>query len=238
MKAALAFLISILVSFLPPPWRRWWRHDESEELAFAAFISGILQMLTFFVLHLVHLFYFFEFGMQRAAREALMAGQDIDMPMERFGMSLGLMGWIEYMLHPVSLLLTYFLIEGSLRMIAGLAAKQAVATLPLHLLAMLQRGVARHSAERALGSKIVDRVETGDGPEFDLRIHTCRLRENWDRLMTISYRDNLYEIAEQTEGAPPHRFIYTLRKMPPGKVVRGMHHYRPDEIVNPGPSRP
>ena len=233
MKVALAFLISVLVSWLPPPWRRWWRHDESEELAFAAFISGALQVLAFLASHPIHLIHFYESSMMRQAREALDSGKDIGMPLEHFQAASGFLGWIEYLLHPVSLTLTYFIIEGVVRMVAGLAAKQTIGTLPLHLLSMLQRGAARHSAKRALGPKIADRVERGDGGAFDLRIHTCRLRENWDRLMTISYQDELYEIVGQGDGTPPHRFTYALRKIPPGKVVRGMHHYHPDEIVNP-----
>ena len=51
--------------------------------------------------------------------------------------------------------------------------------------------------------------------------------------MTVSYEDQLYEVASQEEGTPPRRFVYLLRPKPDHKVVRGLHHYDPEEALKP-----
>jgi hypothetical protein len=49
--------------------------------------------------------------------------------------------------------------------------------------------------------------------------------------MTVSYRDELYEIIGEAHAAKPRPWIYLLRKKPEGKVVRGLHVYAADELL-------
>ena len=92
--------------------------------------------------------------------------------------------------------------------------------------------VKKLRAEWALGPRVVDTVERGDGRDYELRIASCRQKPNWNHLRTISFEDELYEVAKQEEGKPPRRFVYLLRKMPEGKVIHGLHHYRRDEVLD------
>ena len=48
-------------------------------------------------------------------------------------------------------------------------------------------------------------------------------------MMTIVYQDVFYEIMSEESGQPPRQFIYLLRKAPGSKVIRGHHHYHPQE---------
>ena len=80
-------------------------------------------------------------------------------------------------------------------------------------------------------SEHVTDKEKDKDKDCDLRILTCRLRPNWNHLMTISYQDELYEIVRQEQGTKPRQFRYLLRRKPEGKVVRGLHHYSPDELL-------
>jgi hypothetical protein len=52
--------------------------------------------------------------------------------------------------------------------------------------------------------------------------------------MTVAYEGEFYEIVREEQTAPPRRFVYLLRKIPPGKVIRGLHHYRPEESLEKG----
>ena len=138
------------------------------------------------------------------------------MSLQHFSAGLGTLGLLEYMIHPVSLLLTYFLFEGMVRFIAALSTGQVLATLPLALIAGVHNRLDKAGEDKALGERTVDIVKKGDGAEFDLCILSSRPKFTWDKMMTISYQDQLYEMAEHREGPPPRRFVYLLRKMPGG----------------------
>lgn len=204
----LGFLASIVLSFLPSRYRRGWRHTESEEMGTATAVSGGMQGFIFLLFFVVgFLDYLPEVGISK-------------------------LGWLEYIFTPRGVVLGYFALEGVARFVIGLASGEAVGTLPLHLLAWVQERRERKHAERALGPLVADTVDRGDGRAYDLRIASCRPKPNWDRLMTVAYEDTFYEVAGERQGNPPRRFVYLLRKMPQGKVIRGLHHYRPDEALD------
>lgn len=144
----------------------------------------------------------------------------------------GPLAWMEYAFHPRSLLLGYVFLEGLLRFVVALVSGESLGSFPLYLVVWVQGRRQRRRAEAALGPKVVDTVTRGDGPRFDLRIESCRSKPNWNRLMTVTYEDEFYEIAKQEEGRPPRPFVYLLRRMPEGKIIRGLHHYRPDEALD------
>jgi hypothetical protein len=97
----------------------------------------------------------------------------------------------------------------------------------------VERAPLQEKAARALKGKeapVADLVEPGDGTAFDLRIASCR-EKFWDRLITISYGDRLYEVAEERTEEPPRPFVYLLRFQPANKIVRRIHHYDPQEAL-------
>ncbi|MGH9863149.1 MAG: hypothetical protein ACRD35_06975 [Candidatus Acidiferrales bacterium] len=200
----LGFLASIVLSFLPPRYRRRWRHEESVQLGNAAGVSGLLQAVFCLLFYIA--------GFINYTPEAW----------------IGPLAWMEYALHPSALLLGYFTLEGAVRMLVGLTTGEALATLPLALVAWTHTALERKRAEEALGPAVADLVERGDGTRFDLRI-ACSRPKDWDQLITISYQDELYELVQPEEGLPPRRFVYLLRKLPEGRVVRGLRHYPPEE---------
>jgi hypothetical protein len=138
---------------------------------------------------------------------------------------------MEYMILPVTLLLIYFLIEGLVRFSAALVTGEVVGTMPLHLVAWARARVRQMAAERALGPVVADEVQAGEGHDCVLRVLSCRPKEGWNHLMTVSYNDVLYEVASQQAGTPPRRYVYLLRFKPEHKVVRGLHLYDPEEVL-------
>jgi hypothetical protein len=164
-----------------------------------------------------------ERAIARGAEEALISRG------AQFGM--GFVSMVEYIFHPFSLLLIYFTLEGAVRFYAAAITEEIVGTLPLHLVAWAQERMGRARAERALGPRVPDLVESVYSPEFDLRIFSCRPKRHWDQLITVSYDDQLYAVVGEQPGKPPYRFIYELRKVPRGWIVRNVHHYSPDEVL-------
>jgi hypothetical protein len=198
-------LANLLLSFLPARWRRRWGPEESQQLGRAAFLTGLVRAvaaLLFYVAGFIG--YLPESWMPRLA-------------------------WLEYVFTPTALVLSYLIVEGVIRLLVGLVTGEAIGLFVLYPFAWAHAALTGWKAERALGPLLADRVERGDGKEFDLRILSCRPKRHWDRLMTISYEEVFYEVAGQEEGRPPRRFVYLLRRMPEHKVVRGIHHYDPNE---------
>ncbi|HUQ50387.1 MAG TPA: hypothetical protein VM056_06710 [Terriglobales bacterium] len=73
-------------------------------------------------------------------------------------------------------------------------------------------------------------VKAGHGDEY-LLIESCRPKK-WDTLLTISYEEQMYELESCAEQFPPRPFIYRLRRIPPNKLIRGIHLYRPEETLD------
>jgi len=81
-----------------------------------------------------------------------------------------------------------------------------------------------------MGKRISDSIQHLD-PEL-LQISSCRPKP-WNRLTTISYNDVLYDLQGTKKGTSRRQFVYVLRKKPLSGVVRGLHHYSPDEVLKP-----
>jgi hypothetical protein len=69
------------------------------------------------------------------------------------------------------------------------------------------------------------------GLKYDLVIASCRPKPGWNRLITVEYEDQLYELFDEKKGVAPRPHIYQLRKLSPGRIIRGLHHYHPDEML-------
>ena len=151
----LGFLASLVLSFLPPRYRRRWRHEESAELGRAAALSGLLQAVVCLL--------FLIAGFINYAPEAWIAP----------------LAWMEYALHPSGLLLGYFTVEGTVRMLVGFTSGEALGTLPIYVVAWTHTALERRRTEVALGPVVADSVERGDGTKFDLRISSSRSKD-WE----------------------------------------------------------
>ncbi|MBI2955871.1 MAG: hypothetical protein HYY26_01030 [Acidobacteria bacterium] len=213
------FLAGLLMSLLPPAYRGRWEPDSSVSFRYAAVLSGLFQLLLFLAVvanrYLAHL----------AWRGKELGGSG----------AFGVVGWmwysVEFILHPHYFLLAYLTVEGAVRAGAAFLTSEILPTLPLWLALRLQRWLGAQRREAALGPRVADTVERGDGRAFDLHIASCRPKTDWDRLLTIAYEEQFYEVVKEETGPPPRRFVYLLRKVPEGKIIRGLYHYRPDEPI-------
>ncbi len=137
--------------------------------------------------------------------------------------------WLEYVFHPHALLLGYFFAEGIIRFVVALVSGESLGTLPLCLLAWTQARITTQAEKRKLGPRVADIVERGDGENFDLRIASWQEKEDWENPITISYRDDLYEILAREKSAPPRPFVYLLKRKPASEIIRLLYYYYPEE---------
>ena len=223
MEAFVHFLISSVASFLPERWRR----QVAVSISSAA-ISAVAE----FVFCLGALIYrYFAFMHMR-----LLANMDVMLKSaERAGetaiMGSGFVLLLEYVIQPVTIILCYFAFEGIVRLVAAVVTQEIYPSLPLYLASLTKQKLESVQQERALGERIVDEVRFVESSAVTLQIASCRPKEGWNKLTTIAYQDQLYELAAVKEGMAPRPFVYLLRPKPDHKVIRGIHHYDPEEVL-------
>ena len=216
-------LIGSIASFLPQRYR-----SAISVSAPAAAISGAAQLL-FCLGALIHRY--FTFTNQRLFVDANVMLKAGERGGEAAIMGSGIFLLIEYLILPLTIVLCYFAFEGVVRLVAATITQEIVPTLPLYLVLLLQQKLHGIRRERALGERIMDEVHFVESSTCCLRIASCRPKEGWNKLITVAYQDQLYEVAAAQEGNPPRPFVYLLRKKPDHKVIRGIHHYDPEEAV-------
>ena len=225
----LTFLAGIVLSLLPERYRRWWEPASTLHFQRAAFVSGVVQLLVCFVLFIVRYLDFFVRRVQELGGAVIEAGHETALASDTLQFGMGTTATLEYLIQPLTLLLIYWMVEGLVRLGAAALTDEILPLLPLYLVAWAQERAEKRRAEKALGPRVADTVERGEGKDYELRISSCRRKPSWDRLMTVGFEEEFYEVVKEETGRPPRPFIYLLRKIPPGKVIRGLHHYDPNE---------
>ncbi|MBI4461434.1 MAG: hypothetical protein HY653_00865 [Acidobacteria bacterium] len=225
------YLLGPILVLLPQTYRDRLGRRLEIDWTRAALISGVAQAGAAMLLLAHRYIEFIQRAIERYGAAMVEATGDPE-ALRRTLATLGPATWLDYVFQPVSLLLIYLFLEGSARLLAAVSVEQAWGSLPLCLLELgRKRGaeIRRERArERAMGALILDEVtRSGNG----LRIASCRPRDTWDHLTTIEYEGEFYELAQTLVGLPPRPYIYRLRPIPAGKVIRGLHHYSPDELL-------
>ncbi len=216
-------LIGSIASFLPQRYR-----SAISVSVPAAAISGAAQLL----LSLGALMYrYFTFTHQRLFADSNVMLKAVERHGETVVMGSGLLLLLEYLIQPLTILLCYFAFEGVVRLVAAVITDEVVPTLPLYLVLLLQQQRDRIRHEGALGERIIDEVRFVESSTCSLRIASCRPKEGWNKMITVAYQDELYEVAAAQEGHPPRPFVYLLRKKPDHKIIRGIHHYDSEEAL-------
>lgn len=231
MRAIVAFLVALPCSYLPPRYRPKTNLFDDFDLRPAAAASGVVQTLACAFIAWWSYIAFLDAHVKELGGVILKHGLDEKLANPYMQYSMGIWGMFLYLAQPRTLVLIYFAVEGVVRFMPPIITGEVVGTLPLYLVAMLHNRFSRWDAERALPPLVADRVEHVAAGDHELRIWSCRPRPSWDHLMTVSYEDQLYEVVRQELAARPRPFVYMLRKRPEGKVVRGLHHYHPDELL-------
>jgi len=198
------FLFALLLSFLPPHFRRPFVHHARTHVVRASAASGFFEIVLVAILYARG---FIEY-IPRAS---------IGPPLSR----------ILFLI--AGMLLALFFVDGAIRA-ARRPCRQSLGIIPLYVVAWLDEWRSLRAKKKEQLPLISDLVEPdgGDG----LRISSCRTRKNWDKWLTVMYEEKLYEIANAEIAAPPRPYVYLLRPKPESKVIRGLHRYHPEEVFH------
>lgn len=224
-------IFSIVASLFPERYRYGWFSDAEVSVKRGAIMSGWLEIVV------AGMVLWLRYPAFLHSREQMMIDQvraqgGADHLREGFAtFAVGPMAMFEYMVLPLSLLLLYLAAEGCVRLMAAAATGEVLPNAMLALLSGLHRLAGAQVVEIKMGARVSDAVAPGTSTEFDLRIDSCRPKR-WTKITTIGYNDELYEVAKEFTGMPPRPYIYLLKRMPGGKVVRGIYHYDPNEALS------
>jgi len=192
-----------------------------------ALVSGIFQSVVSLGLLFRGYYAYINARMAQLPTEALLkAGEKNG---ESAIMLVGPLLVLEYILHFTTIILLFMVIEGAVRAIAAVGARETLPDLPLFLLAKLHSRIDAESHERSLGARLRDEVQI-DPAGVSLQIKSCRPKQ-WNQLTTVSHDGQFYELVSEQKAQAPRPFVYLLRKKLPTAVIRGIYAYDPDEAL-------
>jgi hypothetical protein len=231
-------LLGMILSLLPKRYRDSLSVSVQADLKQGAIASGLAVSIVCLASFILRYLTFIQYRVGDLGQRAIDRGVEGVLVNRVVHFGMGAVATAEYLLHPLTLLLIYFAVEGAARFLAALITEEITGTLPLYVLAWIEDRFRRARAERALGPLVPDIVEPMYSPDYDLRIFTCRRKRHWDRMITVSWQDQFYEVLDEQLGRPPHYFIYRLKKSRPGRVVRIVHQCDPQEVMQEKPKQP
>jgi hypothetical protein len=211
------YMLGPIFALLPRRWRERVFQTTPNRLARATTLSGIFEAVLGFVGLVVWYSIY-----ARLAGDALgSAGAS-----ERAG----LFAYVWFWLNPITWMVGYFGLEGVLRSVAALATGETYGTLPLFLVEYFSQRVARRSKRPQL-VLVPDEIMRGDST-CDMKIASCRVRADWKYPFTIHYAGAYFQVVADIHlGAGPRPHVYSLRRLPPGEIARGLREYHPEDVV-------
>jgi len=206
-------LAAVFITLLPERYRKCWKWVGLDSSG--ACLSGVLELvlsLSFLVIR------FMAYATHRTT--------------EALPLFSGPLLYLIYLTQPLSMILIFFTIEGAIRGLAGGVGNQIMCSLPFKIMAMIHGKVEQIRHEKRLGGLLPDDVQRGGTDGYDLIVSSCRPKPGWHyHLNTVSYEHELFEIVGERTGVAPRRFVYLLRKFPANKMVRGIQHYDPNDVM-------
>lgn len=216
------YVFGPIFTLLPRPWREKLFRTTPNRLARVTTLSGLLEA----VLALLGLVVWYSIYVTLAGRAISHSSPGASGASER----IGLFAYIWFWLNPITWVVAYFGFEGVTRSLAALSTGECYGTLPLFLLERLMRRVA-HRRPTPLLPLVSDEITTGDAT-CDMKIASCRAKTEWKYPFTIRYGGGYFQvIADLDLGAGPRPYIYSLRRLPPGEIARGLKEYNPADVL-------
>jgi hypothetical protein len=215
----LNFIRGIPYSFLPKTYWGSWRPSSTADFTQSAIVSGAIEFaLCVYLLFRGYLHFLF------VRTHQLQAGATANEGTQLYFLALLS---LEYAFHPFSLFCIYLSCEGALRMWAAFFTDEVIPSLPLRLIVFAQNRWKARREKEADRLELPDMFNRVEGENYEVHISSQRPKDGWRVSVTVIIEGEFYEIMQAEHSEKDHRFIYLLRKLPQGSVIRGMYRYEP-----------
>jgi len=216
------FFRGIVYSFLPKAYWRAWRPSSTVDFVRSALVSGLLECalsLCLLILGYLH-FLAIRTHQLRAASEANEGTQLYFLVLLSF----------EYMFHPWALITLFLSAEGALRSWSAFFTDEVIPSLPIRLMVLVQDHRKAKRRRESLGPDIPDLFERVAGEPVDLRVSAQKPKDGWRVSIAVAVAEEFYEIVKVETDASARPYIYSLRKLPAGAIIRGLCRYDPPAV--------
>ncbi len=245
------FLVGPFLAVLPKRWRQSLPFIKSAEWRTPCLLSGFGE----FVLAVVALLYWYSYSVTTWVSRALDAAVAGKMGPGVTDQEIGFTAIVVFAMHPLTLLLLYFAVEGSVRLVGAAFTESNLGILPLFVLDKIflkitgQRGLGaaqeagytqtnlssyvgaiREKVRVARAGDIPDELcVLKEGAEEFLEIRACRPKPDWTPPRTVKYQDTFYRLEDCSNRSGPRSFRYRLRRLSAGVMSRTVLVYSPEQ---------
>jgi hypothetical protein len=233
--------VGLASALLPAPERDRLRRDQGVEPSRWSFAVGMVQLICGTGMFLVGGLAFAA-GQSTALSLGLLELYQPGLSTTHF-QGAGLVGWLTWFLHPAAWLYGAIAVVGLVRVVAFVAAREAVAEpIVLVSLRLAQRWGERRYVrrrEQTLGPVRRDRILPGSD-ERELIVLSCRDKPDWREEVTIEIEGRFYrltDVEERVEGEWAS-VAYVLRETDDSTLIRRLIRYDPPPIVAPSGGEP
>lgn len=247
----LTFLLGPFLALLPRRWRRSRPSLKSADGRLPSILSGLGE----FLLALVAMLYWYSYSVTTWVSRGLdvaLAGKAGPGVNEQ---EIGFMAIFLFATHPLTWLIAYFAVEGSVRLVAAAFAESHLGILPLFVLDKVflkitgqggpstaeEGGYAEGNFSSYVGA-LREKVRVSrtasvpdelcvfqEGPEAFLEIRASRRKPDWTPPRTVKYQDTFYRLEDCSTGSGPRPYRYRLRRLSAGVMSRTVLVYAPEQ---------
>jgi hypothetical protein len=199
-----SILRDFLLSFCPAGIRRQRRPGSQLTVLRAATWGGLAQLLLAALFLIVRLKRHFVLRAQQLGPH--LAGSN-----ETGQAIVALIVFLDFLIHPLSLLLLYLAIEGLVRFAGGMITGEIVPNLLVSLYFKTANSTSRSLARRhgpAPMADIADRL-----PDGRIRISCASQKTGWNSSITVGIGGQWFEVESEEQAPPPRAFVYVLRRL-------------------------
>jgi len=245
------FLLGPFLAALPKRWRQSLPWHKFIEWRIASILSGFAE----FLFGVVAILYWYSYSMTTWVSRGLDAALAGKMGPNVNDQQIGVMAIFIFATHPLTWLIFYLAVEGSIRIVGAAFTENHLGTLPLFVadkifLKLTGRsapGIAQTAGytesnvfsymgaiqeKVRISTKAVIPDElcvTREGADEFLQIRTCRSKPDWTPPRTVRYQDSFYRLEACTKGTGARPFHYRLRRLSAGVMSRTVLVYAPEQ---------
>jgi hypothetical protein len=247
------YILGPLLALLPSRWRASLPAALYVDWQKAGIVSGFAEIAaaTFAMMQ------WYSYSMMRWVDNAVAAAVDGKLGPEVTTHQIAGAAYAVWMTHPVTWVIAYFGVEGTVRLVSAAFTDSVFGTLPLALVDKVIATIFGHrrpgvpsNGDKPSGgfaspvSAIRDKVMTATLPQVPdelsflensagkfLEIRACRAKEDWIPPKIVHYENSYYRLEAHSRGPAPRPFIYVLLKLSAGVPSRSVLQYQPAGIV-------
>lgn len=247
----LTFLLGPFLAVLPKRWRQLLPAQKLIEWRSACTLSGFGE----FLFGVVAMLYWYSYSVTTWVSRGLDAALAGKMGPEVNEHEIGFMALFIFATHPLTWLIAYIAVEGSIRLVGAAFTENDLGILPLFVadkVFLKVTGQSRPGIAQAAGytetnlSSYVGAIRekarvmrtaiipdelcvTREGADEFLEIRACRNKPDWSPPRTVKYQDTFYRLEACSRGPEPRPFRYRLRRLSAGVMSRTVLVYAPEQ---------